>query len=360
MTHNNYLLTSNGQLVVVNELYHHGVKGQKWGVRRYQNVDGTLTAEGKKRQAKLVKSNREASIVKGTTLYRISDSSKSDISSDKIYVSASKETGDFYINALGTSKIYKTGKAYVHEYLAKTDLKLPDKRTMEKIELGLLKDKAVQKELVDSLMKKGLSRENATAQVAPYNAGKAFMEKVGSATIGGLMGGVYGGIGGIYATGHPIGAAAGAGVGAVAGIGLAATSQSNERTRALNVARVSYGDKNNKTINRTLETELAKRGYNAMKDYNDRRAYGKNGEEAVIVFNSKNNLKNTKVSEIKAKDYGQAYARNYLKQHPESKLDFNDLVKDGEAKYKQQYEAGVVARAREKENKRILEEDRKK
>ena len=29
------------------ELYHHGVKGQKWGVRRFQNRDGTLTAKGK-------------------------------------------------------------------------------------------------------------------------------------------------------------------------------------------------------------------------------------------------------------------------------------------------------------------------
>lgn len=32
-----------------NEFYHSGVKGQKWGQRRYQNPDGTLTAEGKKR-----------------------------------------------------------------------------------------------------------------------------------------------------------------------------------------------------------------------------------------------------------------------------------------------------------------------
>ena len=34
------------------ELYHHGVKGQKWGVRRYQNADGTLTEKGKARLAK--------------------------------------------------------------------------------------------------------------------------------------------------------------------------------------------------------------------------------------------------------------------------------------------------------------------
>lgn len=31
------------------ELYHHGIKGQKWGIRRFQNEDGTLTEAGKKR-----------------------------------------------------------------------------------------------------------------------------------------------------------------------------------------------------------------------------------------------------------------------------------------------------------------------
>lgn len=31
-------------------LCHHGIKGMKWGVRRYQNKDGSYTAAGKKRR----------------------------------------------------------------------------------------------------------------------------------------------------------------------------------------------------------------------------------------------------------------------------------------------------------------------
>lgn len=49
-----------------NELYHHGVKGMKWGVRRYQNKDGSLTPAGKKRY-----SDDDVVIEKGTEIHRI-------------------------------------------------------------------------------------------------------------------------------------------------------------------------------------------------------------------------------------------------------------------------------------------------
>ena len=50
----------------MSELYHHGVKGQRWGVRRYQNKDGSLTAIGRKRY-----SDDDIVIDKGTEIHRI-------------------------------------------------------------------------------------------------------------------------------------------------------------------------------------------------------------------------------------------------------------------------------------------------
>lgn len=43
-----------------NELQHWGVKGQKWGVRRYQNTDGSLTLAGRYHQYKTRKKRKAA------------------------------------------------------------------------------------------------------------------------------------------------------------------------------------------------------------------------------------------------------------------------------------------------------------
>jgi hypothetical protein len=42
-------MVENYAVDATNDLYHWGVRGMKWGIRRYQNKDGSLTAAGKKR-----------------------------------------------------------------------------------------------------------------------------------------------------------------------------------------------------------------------------------------------------------------------------------------------------------------------
>lgn len=78
------------------ELYHHGIIGQKWGVRRYQNEDGTYTSAGKKRRA----------------IDRISKSKTSNY--DKW--GKSKDANVLYLTGLSGS-----GKSTVAEYLSKKD-----------------------------------------------------------------------------------------------------------------------------------------------------------------------------------------------------------------------------------------------
>ena len=57
----------------IDYLAHHGIKGQRWGIRRFQNEDGTLTKQGKLRYTKqLVKSfkkNKNTNLIKDDIKY---------------------------------------------------------------------------------------------------------------------------------------------------------------------------------------------------------------------------------------------------------------------------------------------------
>ena len=77
----------------MNELQHHGIKGQKWGVRRYQFQDGTLTPEGQKRY-----SNRTN--INSSTADKVSRMMRSKVK-----------------DVVNTARTQVTGKQYVDTYL---------------------------------------------------------------------------------------------------------------------------------------------------------------------------------------------------------------------------------------------------
>jgi hypothetical protein len=124
------------------ELQHHGVKGQRWYVRRYQNYDGTWTAEGRERYGKEVNKSankiesrefltEERSIPAGTKMYRTSVNPNEN------------QNGSVYVTYLDPERnLYKGGwvrntaysyNSYEYKFTLKKDLKIPSRQTQSKV-----------------------------------------------------------------------------------------------------------------------------------------------------------------------------------------------------------------------------------
>lgn len=149
-------------LYTKNELYHWGVKGMRWGVRRYQNKDGTLTPLGKQRLAESNIRTEEnlvaKTIPKGAKMYRVTPDEKDGNTSKVKYVSYTDVDRNLYKEGSIVRKY--TGKedptVYEHEYTVKSDIRVPSLTTVRDIEKKIMESEQNRLEVAKSWVEERL------------------------------------------------------------------------------------------------------------------------------------------------------------------------------------------------------------
>ena len=284
-----------------NELYHYGIKGQKWGVRRFQYADGTLTPQGRKRYGgnasemekrvesmlgkpvkHLVNSVRtqvtgkqyvDGYLAKGTILARIQTSQE--FEKFAFYATYKKHDMDEYMGLFGKNlstraegdarraekKAKATGseedlanakalrekanttKLYQLKLEATKKLKIPSDENASDITANLLKEKEFKNNVIASIQDSKEKMKRPSQQILFNQAEKALKKDPGSLT-------------------------------------------KEEKTavyKALNLSLVNHNAQEVAAQNR-FYSELKKKGYNALLDYNDKQYSSYHAKRPMIIF----------------------------------------------------------------------------